>query len=111
MAENLHLVATDPLAKRVANGGVYDGDGVVGSGMDGMKEWWWSGGGKSFREDLARNNDRMAYLLDEAGANAYVDDTLAFVEDIVGSLRRAARGPLRPAGSTASRCSRTAPSR
>lgn len=95
MGEALHLIHTDPLAKRVAMGQAYSGDvrQGTGTGLDGVKEFWWRGEGQRFRTDLAKVNKRMQWLEDEIGAGQYVDETAIFIDDIVGgsvALREAA---------------------
>ncbi|MCU1590961.1 MAG: hypothetical protein JWP11_2217, partial [Frankiales bacterium] len=95
MGEALHLIHTDPLAKRVAMGQAYPGDvrQGTGTGLDSVKDFWWRGEGQRFRTDLAKVNKRMSWLEDEIGAGQYVDETAIFVDDIVGgsvALREAA---------------------
>lgn len=94
LGEELHLLFNDPVGKRVALGRPYPGEQVKGlDGIDGIKVWWWEGAGRKIREDLAKNSERMGYLRDRTGADAYIDDTLTRMEDATGgspALRQAA---------------------
>ncbi len=95
LAERLQLIFTDPVAKRVARGDLWPDDLRPGTatGLDGIKDWWWSGAGQGMRRDLAKNSRRMEWLTEVAGATRYIDDTATFVDDAVGTspaLREAA---------------------
>lgn len=70
-AHRLSVMANDPVAKRVVRG-LYPGDKVMPglSGDAAVKEWFWSGAGKKFRNDLLHRDEA---LVTREGADAYID--------------------------------------
>lgn len=54
-AGEIVTLANDPAARRVAHGGLFDGDKVETpmEGLAGIKEWFWHGAGQGFRKELA----------------------------------------------------------
>lgn len=101
LGEELHLLHNDQtgLAKRIAQGGPYQGDSVTEQGIDGIKEWWWSGKGQGLRKDLAKNGPRMDWITTREGADAYIDSIVERIDDATGGapeLREAiAHGSVR----------------
>src|SRR5690606_34750916 len=76
-------MGNDPVVRRLA-GGLTDGDiasvtrakanwQASGNFVDDVKEWWWSGSGKEFREKLGRVEGRSLLLTDREVADAYID--------------------------------------
>ena len=83
MGEGLHRIFNDPIAKQIA----------AGVDINDIKGQFRNGNLKGFRDDLAKQGDRMSYLNDPIGADQYIDDTVEFVKTFVGDsveLRQAA---------------------
>lgn len=89
VGEGLHRIANDPLAQRIARG----------DDLDKIKQDFWRGPLQGHRVQLSKHDDRMAYLLDEIGAEQYVDDTVAFLRQFTGDspelMRAAATGAIK----------------
>lgn len=57
-AEAILLMRTDPVAQRVANGGLFDGDSVddARQGLDGVVDWLLRGAGQKFLQEFVEGN-------------------------------------------------------
>lgn len=67
----------DEVARRVATG--LRKDEFVGGldSLDQVKEWFWHGGGRVYRERLARSRSRNGLMTDRALADSYIDSVNA----------------------------------
>ena len=78
-ADELAELYDNAVAKRVAHGGLYNGDSVNGGvarpGLDGIKDWFFDGAGQGFRKELAEGPDKE-WLNTREGADAYIDSVL-----------------------------------
>lgn len=101
-ADELAQLHADPVARRVAAGGLGEGDRTPGirEGLPGIKDWFFDGAGRRFREQMAEASGRDD-LLTRAGADAYVDSVRKRVgvktADNPELLAAAATGRLRDA--------------
>lgn len=73
-ADEMSQLHADPVANRVAAGGLRAGDDMPNArpGIDGVKDWFFDGPGQKFRKDMAQADGRE-HLLTREGADAYVD--------------------------------------
>lgn len=77
-SDELAELFSDAVAKRAANGGLFDGDtvrGVARPGADGIKDWFFEGAGQAFRKELAEAPDK-AWINTREGADAYIDSVI-----------------------------------
>lgn len=77
VGEGVHRIFNDPLASRLAQD-------LSPEAVAKIKQDFWRGGLQKFRTDLSKQDDRMAYLLDELGAERYVDDTIDYIKTFTG---------------------------
>ena len=61
-ADAILMMASDPVAQRVANGGLFDGDSVDAArgGVDGIVDWLNNGAGQGFRDEMAAVHPSLA---------------------------------------------------
>lgn len=87
-AEQMLGRSNSPVSARVANGGLFDGDKAPGArpGLDGVKEWYWSGAGRKFRIQMAEaeGGRRSALLHDRAFADATIDSFNRRIDQLTG---------------------------
>ena len=98
-ADELAQLHADPVARRVAAGGLGEGDRTPGirEGVEGIKDWFFDGAGRKFRDEMSQMSGRSD-LLTREGADAYVDTVVRRVRvktgDNVELMRAAATGRL-----------------
>jgi hypothetical protein len=103
LADNLSEFFSDDLMRRVANGGLLADDIAPGHrpGLDGIKDWFWEGGGKGLRETLrTASSSRGAASKEHIFTTRFdPDDALnsadGYVDSIVERLRVATNGDPR----------------
>lgn len=77
-SDELAELFSDPIAQRVAGGGPRAGE-AMRPGFDGIKDWFFDGAGREFRNQLADAPDR-AWLNTREGADAYIDSIVDRVQ-------------------------------
>lgn len=77
-SDELAELFSDPIAQRVAAGGPRNGE-AMRPGFDGIKDWFFDGAGREFRNQLADGPNR-AWLNTREGADAYIDSIVDRVQ-------------------------------
>lgn len=88
-ANEMLVLRADPIGRRVAQGGLGEGDKVAtrtGNGIDDLKEWLWSGAGKEERAKLIKKAD------DPETAPVTRELSDAYVDTVVDRLNRVTGG-------------------
>lgn len=94
---------SDDIARRVAAGGLLDGDTLPAHlghlrGMDALKAWFWEGDGAALRRKLAQgtNPEKAILASSREAADGYIDSVLARVHvKTGGAFERTADGAFR----------------
>lgn len=85
-ADELMQLRSDPIGRRVAQGGLDAGDKTPNAlrGIDGIKDWFWNGTGRTIRQDLSEHLQGTDPLGTRAAADGYIDSVLKRVETKTG---------------------------
>lgn len=77
-ADELADLHNDPLARRIASGGLLPGDRTPNpaAGMDGIRDWFFNGVGSKFRQRMLEDPENPFDLSTQAGSDAYVNTVL-----------------------------------
>jgi hypothetical protein len=96
LVDNLSEYNNDDLARRVANGGLLDGDVTPNPlpGVDGLKDWFWDGEGRALRELLSTGSSsrgatatREQVFATKFDPNDPVNSADGYVDSMVERLR------------------------
>lgn len=93
VADSVIAFSKDPILRRVANGGLFDGDKAANArdGLDGIKDWLTNGTGVKFRQRLERAFEHAAGrpidLTDEAHLGALIEHYVSKLQWKVGDER------------------------
>lgn len=73
--DELLFTHSSPIGRRVANGGLFEGDVTPNQlpGIDGVKDWYWEGPGRKFREQLMTDPVWAERVATREGSDMYID--------------------------------------